>query len=100
MPHCSLAQFENAILSSNGKYIVFRVKRRYKRFLLHWALQRFGAGFPPTVTLQESLDDSSYTDFRFYQGTVQEQMSTHPIDYMNVSFSWLELLPHTFSSIK
>jgi len=93
----TLAQFENDILSHSNNYVVYRVKRRYRRFLINWAYERFGATFPPKFVVGESLIDTSYSDFCFNQGSVQEQMNTIPIDYMNVSFNWIELLKYTFS---
>lgn len=96
MTHCSLAEFENKIYSRGGKLISFRVKRRYRRFLTNWAVHRFGAEFPPRFTVRESLIDHSYSDFMFFQGSVAEQMADIPLDYMNVEFSWFELLKYTF----
>lgn len=93
---CSLEQFQNAILAANGRYIVFRVKRKYRRFLSNWAVEKFGANFPPSFTIRESLDDRSYSDFMFNQGTIQEQMNAIPIDYLHVNFYWSELLKYTF----
>lgn len=96
MTKLSLQEFEQAIFANNGKMISFRVKRRYRRFLTNWAIKRFGATFPPRFTVSESLVDSSYSDFIFFHGSVAEQMANVPLNYLDVDFSWTELLRFTF----
>lgn len=92
--YCSLAHFENVILSYGSQYVVFRVQRKYRRCLQNWAEKRFGVTFPPKFKILESLIDSSYSDFQFNQGTIQQQWNTYPIDYLNVKFYWRELIKY------